>query len=192
MLRGLGISAEVRPATVPEIPLPHEPAESFARRTAEEKARRVAVEVLSGLVIGADTVVAVDTEILGKPADQKDACSMLRKLSGKRHSVVSGVALVLKPGGEVVSGIDTTEVEFDRLSDEEIAWYAGTKEPYDKAGGYALQGLAALFITRVMGSPSNVIGLPLSLLYTLCMQIGIDLKQIAGQLDPPSPPALEI
>ncbi|MFC2171244.1 Maf family protein [Acidobacteriota bacterium] len=178
ILENLGLTIDVRPATIQEKPRENETAESFTRRVAEEKARVIAEDVRSGVVIGADTVVCVSDEILGKPADRSEARSMLRKLSGKTSSVVSGVALITRPGDRVAAGTDTTLVQFAPMSENEIDWYACSGEPDDKAGAYALQGLAALFITRIDGSPSNVIGLPVRLLYTLSAQVNLDLIEL--------------
>jgi septum formation protein len=129
--------------------------EMQARGKAEDVARRVSE---NDIVIGADTVVVLDGEIIGKPKDEADAAEMLRKLSGRTHSVVTGVAVVSK--GKTKSGTEETKVTFRTLTEAEIVSYIKTGEPMDKAGAYALQGIGGKFIADVLGSRSNVIGLP--------------------------------
>lgn len=122
------------------------------------------------VVIAADTVVVVDGLILGKPASPSDATRMLRLLSGRRHEVVTAVA-VAAPGRARRLGVETTTVEFARLGDDDIAWYVASGEPFDKAGGYAVQGLAARFVTRVEGSYSNVVGLPIARVHAMLQEL---------------------
>nr|MBO6295029.1 septum formation inhibitor Maf [Schwartzia sp. (in: firmicutes)] len=147
-------------------------------RLAEENARRKAKDVAakeSGNVpvLGADTVVAVDGMILGKPKDAADAARMLRLLSGRQHFVYTGIALAYK--GEVYGDVVRTEVWVDELSEKEIDAYIATGEPMDKAGAYAVQGIAAKFIPRIDGSFSNVVGLPLHAVKELARKAGIVL-----------------
>ena len=143
-----------------------------------ENARRKAMEVAYRLsaaepVLGADTVVAVDSSILGKPLDEADAAHMLRQLSGRVHVVYTGIALVNQ--GEVFSSSARTNVWFDKLSEKEISDYIATGEPLDKAGAYAVQGQAAKFIVRLEGSFSNVVGLPLYEVRKLAERAGISI-----------------
>ena len=145
-------------------------------RTAAENARRKAADVASrepdgAAVLGADTVVAVDGEILGKPKDEADAKRMLRLLSGRRHFVYTGLALAYQ--GKVFQDVVQTAVWMDALSEEEIAAYVATGEPMDKAGAYAVQGMAAKFIPKIDGSFSNVVGLPLHATRQLARKAGI-------------------
>ena len=134
--------------------------ETYAQRLAEAKARAVVDRAAGELVLGADTVVVVDEVCLGKPADAADAARMLRMLAGREHRVVTGVALC---GPEAcIRRVETTRVHVAALTDDDIAWYVGSGEPMDKAGAYAIQGLASRFITRIEGSYSNVVGLPIS------------------------------
>ena len=147
-------------------------------RLAEENARRKAKDVAakeSGNVpvLGADTVVAVDGMIMGKPKDAADAARMLRLLSGRQHFVYTGIALAYK--GEVYEDVVRTEVWVDELSEKEIDAYIATGEPMDKAGAYAVQGIAAKFIPRIDGSFSNVVGLPLHAVKELARKAGIVL-----------------
>jgi septum formation protein len=179
LLRAAGIHAEVRPAELDESIRAGEPPEGYACRLAREKALAVSGGVPDGFVIGGDTVVVVDGLVLGKPSDALDAARMLRRLSGRRHDVITGVALVSpdRPSGRPVdSGAEITAVEFAPLSDAEIEWYVATGEPMDKAGSYAIQGLASRFVTRVEGSYSNVVGLPISLVYQMCTRAGLLLS----------------
>jgi nucleoside triphosphate pyrophosphatase len=179
LLRAGGIHPEVRPADVDESVHAGEPAEVYACRLAREKALAVSIQSPDRPVLGADTVVVVNGLILGKPRDSDDATRMLRLLSGRRHDVITGVALVAPDGASgprVDSRAETTAVEFAPLSDGEIEWYVASGEPMDKAGGYAIQGLASRFVTRVEGSYSNVVGLPIALVYEMCTRAGLLLS----------------
>ena len=147
-------------------------------RLAVENARRKAEDVAAkeggnAPVLGADTVVAVDETILGKPKDETDAVRMLRLLSGRQHFVYTGIALAYR--GEVYGDVVRTEVWVDELSEKEIDAYIATGEPMDKAGAYAVQGIAAKFIPRIDGSFSNVVGLPLHAVKELARKVGIVL-----------------
>ena len=146
-------------------------------RLAREKASAVAAP--GELVIAADTTVDLDGELLGKPVDDDDARRLLGRLSGRTHHVHTGVCVhrsPAPPGRPIVCGaVATTAVTFARLSPSWIDWYVGTGEPLDKAGGYGMQGSAALFVARIDGSPTNVIGLPLDLLAALVAEAGTDL-----------------
>ncbi|HEY9283143.1 MAG TPA: Maf family protein, partial [Pyrinomonadaceae bacterium] len=139
-------------------------------RLAREKAAAVARTRLFGLVLGADTVVVCEGEILGKPRDTEDARRMLRGLRGRRHDVLTGVALVRAEDSRTEVAHARTRVSFCRMTDEEIDWYVETGEPADKAGAYAAQGRAALFIERLEGDYWNVVGLPVRLAYELAMR----------------------
>lgn len=166
LLRNAGFDFEVCPSGIDEGPpgsgeLPEE----FARRNARGKALRVAASSPPGsLVLGADTVVAIRGLVLGKPHGPYDATRMLRLLSGQTHQVITGICLVRAPGEIAALAHETTFVTFGELSDEEIRGYVASHEPYDKAGAYAIQGLASRFVTHISGCYSNVVGLPLSLL----------------------------
>lgn len=178
LLAALGLTFEVRPAEVDESLLPGESPYDAAERLAREKAAKVAAKLSDDtLVVAADTVVVLDGVALGKPADRAEAVRMLRSLSGRRHDVVTGLAIAR--GSVIVSGRDLTGVDFAPMTEEEIATYAASGEPDDKAGAYALQGLGGMFIERVDGSPSNVIGLPVRLFARLAREAGLRL--------PPSP-----
>ena len=188
LLTAAGIPFEVRPAHIDETVWPGEDAGTYASRVAVEKARAVAAQNPGRPVLAADTVVVIDGQILGKPIDGDDAKRMLFLLSGRTHEVLTAVALIagndtgcdfrVDPGKShaVSLRIEATAVEFATLDKAEIDWYVSTGEPSDKAGAYAIQGLASRFVTRIQGSYSNVVGLPVGLVYAMCTQAGILLS----------------
>ena len=157
-----GIPFTVRAPEVEEIRAPGEAPDAYVRRLARAKAE-AAWENRGEIVLGADTIVVVDQYVLEKPRDQADAVAMLRLLAGREHMVITGICL-RHPGGVEVDS-SATRVRFAPLSEAEIAAYVATGEPMDKAGAYAIQGLASKFIERVDGCYFNVIGLPLSQVY---------------------------
>lgn len=163
------------PANINEAMVPGEQAEDYVRRVARQKAETVAQLAPGRPILGADTVVVVDTMVLGKPVDDTDARRMLAALSGRTHTVLTAVCLVNQAvtEGQVQSRVARTRVEFAPLSDTEIAGYVAGGEPADKAGAYAIQGLASRFVTSIVGSYSNVVGLPVSLVYGLCRKAEI-------------------
>jgi septum formation protein len=184
LLRSAGYTFDVVVADVDESIRPGESPSAYVRRLAAEKSAAVrgghtgpplhagAAQSNAGvgadlrvgpaepIVLGADTTVVVDGEILGKPRDEADARSMLQRLSGKTHQVLTGVSL--RQGAFEAGRVETTSVVFRALTDEDIAWYIASGEGRDKAGGYAIQGLAARFIPSIAGSYSNVVGLPVA------------------------------
>ena len=162
LLRQAGIPFIVIPAAVEERPLPGEDARSHVERLARAKAGAVGATP-EDIVLGADTVVVVDGQILGKPADAADAERMLRLLSGREHQVITGICL--RRGDQIITDAETTTVRFVALTDNEIRDYVASGEPLDKAGAYAIQGLAAKFIDRIVGCDFNVVGLPLALVW---------------------------
>lgn len=173
ILRNAGIPFEVRAAYVDESRHAKESAGEYVRRLALAKARAAAPQVRRekrdgrAIVVGADTVVVAQNEILGKPASPQSAREMLRRLSGQTHEVHTGLALLrLSDSAEQIAE-EITRVEFAPLSEEEIDDYVASGEPNDKAGAYAIQGRAGRFVTRVEGCYFNVIGLPLARLYAL-------------------------
>ncbi len=184
-MSGLGFEFTVLPADTSEDLLPGEDPFDAAERLARLKAATVMLLAPDGsVVVAADTIVVLDGEALGKPADREDAREMLGKLSARRHEVVTGVAVARD--GKMVSGRDTTEVYFRPLTDAEIDAYASTEEPHDKAGAYALQGLGAVFIDKIDGSPSNVIGLPVCLLRRLLLDVGIAVPFLGPVMTDPA------
>ena len=172
MLERLGLDATVRPAEVDESPLAGEEPEAYVRRLASAKARARAAP--GTVTIGADTTVVLDGQIVGKPGDRAEARAMLGALSGRCHEVLTAVA-VIAGGTREAAGVERSTVALAPVDEARVGWYTSLEEPYDKAGGYALQGAGSLFADRVEGSISNVIGLPLPLLDRLFSQLGIDL-----------------
>ena len=166
LLRAAGIDFDVQPANVDETIAAGESPSVYVSRPAEAKARLVYEREVRRTVLAADTVVVVDAHILGKPLDEADASRMLRMLSGRTHEVLTAVS-VFHPGQIVDTRVDATTVEFATLSDTDIDWYVSSGEPMDKAGAYAVQGLASRFVTRIEGSYSNVVGLPVALVYQM-------------------------
>jgi septum formation protein len=176
LLRKAGLTFTVRHANIDETVHHGEDARSYVRRMAEAKASAILGHAGQGsVVLGADTVVVVDDRILGKPRHRADAREMLANLSGRCHLVLTGVCLAMLDGSQATLRTDVvqTTVEFVPLTDQELDWYVASGEPFDKAGGYAIQGLASRFITRIDGSYSNVVGLPVALVYALCREAGI-------------------
>lgn len=172
LLRNAGISFLVQPADVDETPLAGESARACAERLAGEKALKVWRDRPQDMVLGADTVVVVDGEILGKPVDSQDAARMLRMLSGREHLVITGVCVAGVRGqgseaSEAVTDSETTRVTMSPISEDEIREYVASGEPMDKAGAYAIQGIASRWIPRIEGDYSNVVGLPVALVYRL-------------------------
>jgi septum formation protein len=173
LMREAGIGVEVQPADVDEDLRPGEVPEAYVRRVAEAKGRTVSQRCPGRYVLAADTAVVVDGQILGKPAGPEDAARMLRTLSGRSHVVVSGVCLMKDGRPAADTEVEVTVVEFADLSPAEIGWYVASGESTDKAGGYGVQGLASRFVTRIVGSYSNVVGLPIAVVYRMCTKAGL-------------------
>jgi septum formation protein len=172
ILTAVGWDFEAIAADIDETRLAGEDALGYVQRLAQTKAETVARKVFTGPVLGADTVVISDGEILGQPRDDEDARRMLRLLSGKWHEVLTGVALMHsdKPTS-VVLGQQRTRVRFVGMSADQIDWYVSTGEPKGKAGAYGIQGKAALFIREIEGDYFNVMGLPVRLVFELAQRI---------------------
>lgn len=181
LLGRLGVPFGVLDLDIPEHRQPGEPAEDYVRRVAREKAGAGLLTVVgnpSAVVLGSDTEVVLDDEVFGKPRDDADAAAMLRKLSGRTHQVISAVSLV-SPAREV-QGVSVSEVTFAKLTDAEIRAYVASGEPAGKAGAYAIQGGAEVFVTRLSGSYSGVMGLPLYETACLLRQMDIEPVAVAG------------
>ena len=176
LLRAAGIQFEVAAADVDERFHAGERPEAAVARLAEAKAAAVASLHPGAVVLGADTTVVIGGEALAKPDAAADAAEMLRKLSGRTHEVLTGICLCDR--GRRLVHVEPTRVRMAALEAAEIAWYVGTKEPYDKAGGYAVQGLASRFIEGIDGSYSNVVGLPISRVYELLKRLGCDILDL--------------
>lgn len=173
VLADAGFTFEVVAARVDESRRTGEQAEAYVRRLAEAKARAVAGGVSPpAIVIAADTVVVMDGEVLGKPASAEDAGRMLRRLSGRTHQVLTGLAVLKIPGGAARVEIETTRVTFAPLTEAEIEGYVASGEPLDKAGAYAIQGRGGRLVARVEGCYFNVVGLPLARLYRILREMG--------------------
>jgi septum formation protein len=167
LLRAAGIEFDVVRTDVDESVHLGEAPDAYVRRVAEAKARVVSARERERLILAADTTVVIDEMMLGKPVDDNDAKRMLHLLSGRTHQVLTAVA-VSRPGmAKPHVEVERTEVEFAPLTEFEIEWYVATGEPRDKAGAYAIQGYASRFVTRIDGSYSNVVGLPIALVYEM-------------------------
>lgn len=172
LLTNIGMVFDVVTPCVDESDLSGNPAE-VARGLALSKAREVASRVRGPLVIGADTVVLVDGILLGKPYDSQDACRMLRMLSGKAHTVITGVAIIDTATGQALVEHEESTVYIRTLDEREILAYARTGEPMDKAGAYAVQGIGSVIVSRIEGCYFNVVGLPVSRLAQMLKQFGV-------------------
>jgi septum formation protein len=181
LLRNAGIPFSVWPANISEVPLAGENPRDCAERLAREKARATLRQHPEKFVLGADTIVVVDGEILGKPRNPADALRMLRLLSGRTHQVITGVCLVgsLRTGSQKLetgfedTRSETTKVTMTELTDDDIQLYIATAEPMDKAGAYAIQGMASRWIPRLEGDYFNVVGLPVALVQTMLKEHGV-------------------
>lgn len=176
ILRKAGFTFEVRATGIDESRRGRESARTHVLRLAGEKARAVAEQLdenSRAVVIGADTVVVIGGKILGKPSDVREARSMLRLLNGKTHQVLTGVSIVSMHDKRELNRVESTRVHFLKLSKKEIEDYIHTGEPFDKAGGYGIQGIAGRFIDRIDGCYFNVMGLPISLVWTMLRQLGV-------------------
>lgn len=173
LLSSLGLQFQVVIPEIRETPSPHETARDFALRVAEKKALIVGDQFPQAWVIGADTVVVLEGEILGKPQDRDDAKRMLQQLANREHIVVTGYVLVKVAEGKKAGGVEETRVKIDSLEEREIDWYVNTGEPLDKAGGYAIQGKGAFMVEWIEGSYTNVVGFPLCQIIRLLKDAGI-------------------
>jgi septum formation protein len=178
LLAACSIAFQVIPSTIDEQPLPDEPAEAYVRRLALAKAEAVACHHPDAVVLGADTTVTIAALLLGKPQTLDEARQMLRRLSGRQHEVLTGVAVVSEKmaggvGGRGVHEVVTSRVLMRPFTAATIEWYLATGEPRDKAGAYAVQELGAALVERVQGSYTNVVGLPLTETLALLRRFGI-------------------
>ena len=176
ILTMLGVDFEVRVSDVDESISENEPGR-IVETLAERKAEAVFMDITDGdcVVLGSDTIVAKDGDVLGKPRDAEDAASMLRKLSGDKNTVYTGVCMLMRRCGVVSKSVFhcAADVLFAPMSDEEIAWYVGTGEPMDKAGAYAVQGLGGRFVTSIQGDYYTVMGLPMQKVYETLRNFGV-------------------
>jgi septum formation protein len=175
ILAAAGIPFEIRASQIDESRLGGESPEVMVQRLARAKAEAVAREIHSfesNIILGADTVVIADEEILGKPGDASTARGMLMKLRGREHHVITGFALLRARDGEMRVGHETTRVWFSEMTDAEVDAYVLTNEPLDKAGAYAIQGVAGRYIPRIEGCYFNVVGLPIARVWQALKELG--------------------
>jgi septum formation protein len=162
LLHSVGLKFKIIPSDVDESCIAGESPQNHVRRLSCAKVAAVANQYPKALVLGADTIVVIDDLILGKPKNRKQAREMLQRLSNRRHTVFTGFTIARIDSGRSKTGVVRSAVQFKKISPEEMDWYVDGSEPYDKAGGYAAQGMGAYFIKAIRGSYTNVIGLPLS------------------------------
>jgi septum formation protein len=179
LLTLVGITHDVRPADIDEVYGPGEKPREHAERLAREKADVIAAREPGTLVIGSDTIVVVDGDVLGKPVDEADAARMLARLGGRSHTVITAIAVAWR--GETHSAVEEVGVTFHPLTDDEIAAYIATREPMDKAGAYGIQGYGATLVARVDGDYFAVMGLSLQLLIRVLRSLGI--RYVFGPLE---------
>jgi septum formation protein len=181
LLDRLRLDFEVRASDVDETRLPEEQPASYVERVARAKAGAVADEGL--IVVAADTAVVHEGKVMGKPGHPEEARSMLRRLQGDSHEVLTGLAVAWLDGAlRLESLVDVSKVTMLPMTEEEIAWYVGTGEPLDKAGGYALQGMGGMYVSKVVGSPSTVVGLPIHLLGRLVAATGVEVTRFTKEV----------
>jgi septum formation protein len=175
LLRGLGLKVKVVGSRVKESQFSIKNPEKLVKTLALTKAQEVARRTKEGLVIGADTIVVLKRKILGKPKDSKEAKSMLGELSGRTHEVLTGLAVIDASSGKTVVDFVRTKVTFRKLSEKEIASYVVADKPFDKAGAYAIQEKAGLFVEKINGCYFNVVGLPLARLAEILKEFNVAL-----------------
>jgi len=173
LLAELGLVFKSVPSGIEESLRQGEAPRVYVKRISMAKAVAVAEAYPDAWVLGADTIVSIDHQVLGKPGDKQEAERMICLLSGRKHDVFTGFSLVRKAEGILEQGVVRSAVMFKDVSAEEISWYVHSDEPYDKAGGYAIQGKGGLFIREIRGSYSNVVGLPLSEIFDMLKKIGV-------------------
>ncbi len=177
LLHEAGVAFTVLPSNITEEIRPGETPETYALRVAREKAQDIAQRFPGSWVLGADTIVAIDEQILGKPKDFDDGFRMLRSLSGRAHRVMTAFVLIDEMGTMHTSQVVVSHVMFNVLSDEQIHAYLATGEPNDKAGAYAVQGLGSALVARVEGSYSNIVGLPIEEVLRALKAVGFTLPE---------------
>ncbi|WAM30662.1 Maf family protein [Caldicellulosiruptor naganoensis] len=181
LLKQFGIKFEIIPSNVDEVIshdlTPEENVKNLAKKKGEEVLKRLGETAKDSLIISADTVVFIEGTILGKPSDEKQAFYMLKKISGKRHTVYTGVCVIDASKNHILADFEKSYVYIKQMSDEEILRYIQTGEPFDKAGAYAIQGFGSLIVEKIEGCFYNVVGLPLYKLNTMLQKLGYDLMK---------------
>ncbi|HXH41124.1 MAG TPA: Maf family protein [Thermoanaerobaculia bacterium] len=180
LLASIGLTFDVMPSDVPEVPQPGESPEEYVARLSRDKAATIAAREENAWIIAADTTVLLGEELLEKPADADDAKRMLATIAGRTHTVYTGVTLQNVSQGWRDTRVAETEVRMLPLDAHDIAWYVSTGEPLDKAGAYAAQGIGGMFIDSIHGSYTNVVGLPLALLFQMLRRAGVDPLRGSG------------
>jgi septum formation protein len=180
LLASIGLTFEVMPSDVPEVHQPGESPEEYVARLSRDKAAAIAAKYSDAWIIAADTTVLLGDELLEKPAGESDARRMLATIAGKTHIVYTGVTLQNTARGWHETRVAESEVRMLPLDADDIAWYVSTGEPLDKAGAYAVQGVGGMFIDSIHGSYTNVVGLPLALLFQMLRRAGVDLIRESG------------
>jgi len=183
LLRQIGLAFETLESSVPEEPGDETDPAMLAEKLALLKAQAAAGKCSAEVIIAADTIVSADGKLLDKPRDVREAAAMLRSLSGRRHEVLTGVAVIDRRGGRLLTHVEKTAVYMRVIPDDELDWYVQSGEPFDKAGGYGIQGRAAVFVERVEGCYFNVVGLPLSALWRMLHRLGVEPWEGAGFVD---------
>ncbi len=174
LLRQIGLKFEVRPSAVDEGKNKSESLRKYVKRVALSKALKAAEDVRDAIVIAADTIVIINKKRLGKPESPVSASAMLKRLSGRCHTVMTGLAVVDALTRKKITKVVETRVWFKKLTEDEIAEYVKSGEPLDKAGGYGIQGKASLFVKRIEGDYFNIVGLPLNTLYEILMALPLN------------------
>jgi len=185
LLKQLGLDFEVIPSKIEEDFVPNESPREHVIRLAEAKAMDVSNRYIDCWVIGADTIVYIDGQILGKPRNKEEAREMLRLISGKEHRVLTGISVRSSNKGKGECGAVETAVRMKSLSPAEMDWYVRTGEPFDKAGGYGIQGIGSFMIESINGSYTNVVGLPLCELMQMLVRLGaMTISECGFQIAP--------
>ena len=173
LLKQAGLKFVVVPSAFDENSIPQSSPANYVRSLAEAKAHDISIKNPDSWVIGADTAVLINSTLLGKPASKAEARTMLKRLNNKTHQVLTGYAIYCSAKNRFFSETVKTDVCFKNLTDKEIEWYINTKEPFDKAGAYAIQGLGTFIVKSIQGSYTNVVGLPVCEVVTFLIQEGI-------------------
>lgn len=173
LLKRAGLDFTVIPSDLDESVVPETAPALYVRQLAEAKARDIADRCPDSWVIGADTVVLINGQILGKPSSPADAKTMLRNLSGNTHQVFTGYCILNRSAGREISDTVVTDVTFKQLTAREIDWYIRTGEPFDKAGAYAIQGMGTFLVRKINGSYTNVVGLPVCEIIEILIREGV-------------------
>jgi len=175
LLNQIGLNFEIIPSKINEKQYISQDPEESVKKIALMKANEVAKKIKNGIVIGADTIVILDGEVIGKPKDERDAFKILKKISNKEHVVITGLAVVDASTKKTFVETVKTLVKFKKITDEEIKDFIDTGEPFDKAGGYGIMNFASIFVEKVNGCFYNVVGLPLSKLTEMLKHFGINI-----------------